>query len=141
MKAIKTILFLTLLTTLSYSCKEKKLETSQMKEVLAIHDEVMPKMGTIGRLISELDERIAENDTVEQYIAARQGLKDAHKSMMDWMKNFGDRFDGDEIMKGKLLTEEKQLWLDEEDTKVKALRDQINSSIKKAETLLKNKKK
>lgn len=109
-----------------------------MKEVLAIHDEVMPKMGTIGSLISDLDEKIAEDDTVIKYTTARQDLKDAHKSMMDWMKNFGDRFDGDEIMKGKALTEEKQQWLDQEETKVKALREQINSSIKKAEDLLKD---
>ncbi|MDX1328353.1 MAG: hypothetical protein R3299_11675, partial [Arenibacter sp.] len=59
-------------------------------------------------------------------------------SMMDWMKNFGERFDGDEIMKGKSLTEEKQQWLDEEEVKVKALRDQINTSIKNAEDLLAN---
>ncbi|MDX1364592.1 hypothetical protein [Arenibacter latericius] len=108
-----------------------------MKEVIAIHDEVMPKMGTIGSLISELDAKIEKSDSTESYTKARQDLKDAHKSMMDWMRNFGDRFDGDEIMKGKTLTEEKQKWLDEEEVKVNTLRDQINSSIKNAEELLK----
>lgn len=138
MKKSRLTLILSLFLTFSFSCKDKKQETSQMKEVLAIHDEVMPKMGTIGSLISDLDEKIAEDDTVIKYTTARQDLKDAHKSMMDWMKNFGDRFDGDEIMKGKALTEEKQQWLDQEETKVKALREQINSSIKKAEDLLKD---
>jgi len=52
------------------------------------------------------------------------------------MKGFGNRFDSDEIMKGKALTEEKQKWLEEEDTKVKVLREHINSSIEKAENLL-----
>ncbi|GGW46703.1 hypothetical protein [Arenibacter certesii] len=137
MKTCQLFLVLTVLTTLSYSCKEAKQDTSQMKEVLAIHDEVMPKMGTIGNLISELDEEITKSDTAESYTKARQDLKDAHKSMMDWMRNFGDRFDGEEIMKGKTLTEEKQQWLNEEEEKVKVLRDQINSSIKNAEELLK----
>jgi hypothetical protein len=108
-----------------------------MKGVMAIHDEVMPKMGTIGKLVSQLDEKITNDASSEDYVAAREDLKAAHKAMMDWMKGFGDRFDGDEILNGKALTEEKQKWLDEEEDKVKALRDQINSSIKKAEALLK----
>ena len=134
----RLILVLAIIMGTAYSCKESKQDSSQMKKVLAIHDEVMPKMGTIGSLISTLDEKISEGDTTEQYATARQDLKAAHKSMMDWMKNFGERFDGDEIMKGKSLTEEKQQWLDEEEVKVKALRDQINTSIKNAEDLLAN---
>ncbi len=137
MKTCRLFFALILLTSLSYSCKDTKQDTSQMKEVIAIHDEVMPKMGTIGSLISELDAKIEKSDSTESYTKARQDLKDAHKSMMDWMRNFGDRFDGDEIMKGKTLTEEKQKWLDEEEVKVNTLRDQINSSIKNAEELLK----
>lgn len=109
-----------------------------MKEVMAIHDELMPKMGTIGELVSQLDEVMTNDASSDNYAAAREDLKASHKAMMDWMKGFGDRFDGDEILKGKTLSEEKQKWLDEEETNVKALRDQINSSIKKAEELLKS---
>ena len=133
------LLILSLLIVSAYSCKEKmgNTETSQMKEVLAIHDEVMPKMGTIGKLVGELDQKIESDSLSENFITAREDLRSAHKAMMDWMKGFGDRFDGDEIMKGKALTEEKQKWLDEEEVKVKALREHINSSIEKAENLLK----
>ena len=53
------------------------------------------------------------------------------------MMNFGDRFDSDEILDGKALTEQKQLWLNEEEEKVKKLKEQINSSIARAEALLK----
>tara|TARA_R100001369_G_scaffold77371_1_gene106728 strand:+ start:1324 stop:1656 length:333 start_codon:yes stop_codon:yes gene_type:complete len=107
-----------------------------MKSVMAVHDEVMPKMGTISKLVSQLDEKITNDTSSDNYVAAREDLKEAHKAMMDWMKGFGDRFDGDEILNGKALTEEKQKWLDEEEAKVKALKDQINSSIKQAEDLL-----
>jgi len=96
-----TLVF-TLLLTLTFSCKEEN-KTTQMQEVMAIHDEVMPKMGTI---------------------------------MMDWMKGFGDRFTGEEIMKGKPLSDEKKALLDEEEKKVKALRDLMNSSIEKAQVLV-----
>jgi len=55
---------------------------------------------------------------------------------MNWMKGFGDRFDSEEILEGKALTSEKQKWLNEEEVKVKAVKEQINTSIEKAEMLL-----
>tara|TARA_R110002051_G_C8538233_1_gene470699 strand:- start:52 stop:471 length:420 start_codon:yes stop_codon:yes gene_type:complete len=132
----RLILILSLIIAVAYSCKDEKKENSQMESVMAIHDEVMPKMGTIGKLVAQLDEKITNDATSNDYAAAREELKAAHKAMMAWMKSFGDRFDGDEILKGKALTEEKQKWLDEEEAKVKALKNQINSSIKQAEALL-----
>jgi len=124
------------LTMFATSCNGKK-ESTQMKEVMAIHDEVMPKMGQLGKLVGEL--KGMENDSTEigkQYKEARIDLQDANKAMMDWMQNFGNRFAPDEIMKGAELSEQKQQWLDEEEEKVKALRDQINSSIENAQGLL-----
>lgn len=121
-------------------CKdEKKAEddSSQMKEVLAIHDEIMPAMHTIGKLVGELKPKVDSTEAGQNYEAAMKDLQAAHKSMMDWMQNFGNRFDSGEILEGKPLTEEKQHWLDEEEEKVKALREQINSSIAKAEAILK----
>ncbi|HUH46952.1 MAG TPA: hypothetical protein VLZ54_07355 [Arenibacter sp.] len=137
MKNKTLILVLSLFIITTYSCKDKSEETTQMKAVLAIHDEVMPKMGALGTLMGKLDQKIEAGTNIDDLIAAREDLKSAHKAMMDWMKGFGDRFDSDEIMKGKALTEEKQKWLDEEETKVRALREHINSSIEKAENLLK----
>ena len=134
MKNLKYVLFLLLLTT---ACKENKEEvaTSQMEEVIDIHDEVMPKMSTIGKLVEELKPRIDSTEGGREYAAAVEDLQDAHKAMMDWMKGFGDRFDFDEIKNGKELSEEKQEWLDEEETKVKAMRDQVNKSIARAQKL------
>ena len=57
------------------------------------------------------------------------------KYMMDWMQGFGNRFDSDEILNGKELIEQKLIWLDEEEEKVKALREQINGSIENAEKI------
>ena len=127
---------------LIFSCKEEPKNTqagassSKMEEVMAIHDEVMPKMSTIGKLVAELKPKA---DTTAQglpYKEAMTDLQDAHKSMMDWMKGFGDRFDSDEILNGKELSPEKKVWLLEEEVKVKALREQINGSIENAEKLL-----
>jgi len=140
MKLLKLALAFAFILFTTFSCKNKteaQAEAqSQMQEVLAIHDEVMPKMGTIGNLISRIDEKIKETDSTEALLNASQDLKYSHKAMMDWMKTFGERFDSDEILKGKALSDEKQMHLDEEEIKVKALRDKINSSIKNAQELL-----
>jgi len=138
MRAKNYVILLFLASFFMVSCKdEKKADSDQMKKVMAIHDEVMPKMGTIGKLVGTLSE--LENDSTDlrvEYEVARKDLQDAHKSMMDWMKGFGDRFDSDEIMNGKALTEQKQDWLNEEEKKVIALKTQINESIEKAEKLM-----
>lgn len=123
----------------SLSCKQEKKEavqSTQMQHVMAIHDEVMPKMGKLGKLVGELKSKVDTTETGKQYEVAMKDLQDAHDSMMDWMRGFGDRFDSDEILNGKELTPQKQKWLDEEEEKVKAMREQINSSIERAEALL-----
>ena len=134
---LASVLILFTMTNCKQKTNDLSIEKSQMQEVLAIHDEVMPKMGTIGNLISQLDEQLTATDSTEAFVTASQDLKDSHKAMMDWMKTFGERFDSDEILKGKALSEEKQHYLDEEEAKIKTLRDNMNSSIKNAQELLK----
>ncbi|WP_111308473.1 hypothetical protein [Confluentibacter sediminis] len=141
MKVLKfTIVTMFVLLTAT-SCKNEKKESttekSQMQEVLAVHDEIMPKMGTIGNLISQIDVKIKETDSTEVLVNASRDLKDSHKDMMDWMKDFGEYFDSDEILNGKELSSEKQKTLDEQEAKIKTLRDKMNSSITNAQNLLK----
>lgn len=137
----KAILVLAILVV-TVSCKEEKKaianpDTGQMEKVMGIHDEVMPKMGTISKLVAELKPKVDSTEMGMEYEKAMKDLQASHQSMMDWMRGFGDRFDSDEILKGKALTAQKQKWLDEEEVKVKALREEIISSIERAETLLK----
>ncbi|NAS12622.1 hypothetical protein [Poritiphilus flavus] len=136
---LKILVLLSAILLLGGSCKQKaesEKEPSQMDQVMAIHDEVMPKMSTIGKLVKELKPRADSTEMGMKYDKAMKDLQASHKSMMDWMKGFGDRFEPAEILDGKELTEQKQLWLDEEEIKVKEMRDQINTSIANAEKLL-----
>ena len=138
MKKVFSILICTVLF-LSFSCKEEKKApegSSQMEEVMAIHDEVMPKMGTIGKLVGDLKAKVDTTEMGQKYEVAMKDLQDANTAMMDWMKNFGDRFNHEEILEGKELTEEKQQWLNEEEEKVKEVKEKINGSIARAEALL-----
>ena len=135
----KTLFSLLALVFIVASCKnvtEKKEKPTQMEQVMLVHDEVMPKMGKLSKLVAELKAKVDTTETGMQYEAAMRDLQSANKSMMDWMRGFGDRFDSDEILNGKELTAQKQEWLNEEEQKVNALKEKINSSIEKAEGLL-----
>lgn len=134
-----TILLASFLVFSFSSCKQDKKDENKpdpMKEVMAIHDEVMPKMSAIGKLVTELNTKIDSTEAGMVYDEAKKELQAANKSMMDWMHDFGDRFTTDEIMNGKELSPEKQQWLAEEKVKIEAVREQYNSSIENAEKLL-----
>ena len=129
------------LSLLAGACRGEKKETpdqdpNQMEVVLAVHDEVMPRMSEIGRLVARLKPMADSTETGLPYLKAMKDLQDAHQAMMDWMKGFGDRFDHAEIMEGKALSAEKKEWLAEEEVKVRAMRDQVVESIAAAEALL-----
>lgn len=139
MKKSTLLPFFLIFVLLCTACKtntEKNQDSTQMEEVMKIHDEVMPKMGTLSKLVAELKEKVDTTAVGQQYGTAMKDLQDANKAMMDWMRGFGDRFDSDEILNGKALSAQKQKWLNEEEEKVKALKEQINTSIEKAEALL-----
>lgn len=135
---MKKILLAATLVLLSFSCKEEKETESNdlMKQVMAIHDEVMPKMGKLGQLVGKLKPMADSLGLESPQGKAMKDLQEANMSMMDWMQGFGDRFDSDEIMKGKELSDEKKKWLDEEEEKVSLVKEKINSSIANAEALL-----
>ena len=137
MKNILYTLFVAALVTFT-SCKETKKaeEPSKMENVMSIHDEVMPKMGTLGKLVGQL-KPMADSLGAESVEAkAMKDLQEANRSMMDWMQGFGDRFDSEEIMDGKELSDEKKAWLKEEEEKVQQVKENINSSIERAEEIL-----
>ncbi|WP_396633087.1 hypothetical protein [Maribacter sp. R86514] len=135
----KALYIFTVVTFLVFTaCKESKTtqEPSKMEHVMSIHDEVMPKMGTLGKLVGQL-KPMADSLGAESVEAkAMKDLQEANKSMMDWMQGFGDRFDADEIMNGKELSDEKKAWLNEEEEKVQQVKEKINSSIDRAEEIL-----
>lgn len=136
--------FLILLTISAFtftSCKEEKKAPegpTQMQQVMAVHDEVMPKMGTIGKLVSTLKPMVDSTETGMQYGKAMKDLQNANTSMMEWMQGFGSNFDSDEILNGKELTPEKQNLLNTQEVKVEKVAELINSSIANAEALLKD---
>ena len=133
---MKKCFFLFLFFVISLSAISQ--EATEMQQVMTMHDEVMEKMPKLVRLVNNLQTAAQKNGDDSKYERAIENLKAANNSMQDWMVGFGQRFDADEMMKGKKLSAEKKAWLQEEKTKILAVDREIEKSIKKAEALLNN---
>lgn len=120
----------------SITAQNEEKEMTKMQQVMASHDEVMDEMPKLVKLIGKLQTKADASYEKTKYKKAIAGLKSANKSMMTWMTGFGERFEADEMMKGKALGEQKQKWLLEEEQKVAALKEEIELSIARAEALV-----
>lgn len=136
MKRFLPYIFLLLLSFGACKNADEKEGPTQMQQVMAVHDEVMPEMKTIAELVGELRPKVDSTAQGMEYEKAMKDLQASHKAMFDWMQHFGTRFTSDEILNGAPLSEEKQQWLDEEEDKVKALKEQIMESIDQARSIL-----
>ena len=134
-KSILLILFIAF--SFQAQAQENLKELSQMQKVMKVHDEIMEKdMGTTVKLIGKLETLTKSSSSAADYNAAISDLKNANKTMVDWMQGFGQRFSYDEMYKGKTLTAQKKEFLNEEEVKLMAMKKQIETSIKKAQSLL-----
>ncbi|MHA7060156.1 hypothetical protein ACWGOQ_0023215 [Aquimarina sp. M1] len=126
----------------NFSCnqlsKEEKEFDALMQKVIDVHDEVMPKMGTMSSLIKDLEPKIDTTATGKTYKEAQKDLKDSYDFMMDWMSDFSNKFPHGEENTADDLEKfnNKMKMLQEEEEEVNKLRDQINSSIDTAKKLL-----
>ena len=124
------------------ACKKDAKETKEktrMERVMQAHDDMMPKMSSIGKLISAIKPKIDSTESGQIYKVANDSLVNAYDYMMDWMKGFGEKFDSDEILKGKALTTEKEVLLIDEEEKVTKMKAMMLGSIEYAEGLLEQK--
>jgi len=106
-----------------------------MEGVMAVHDEVMPKMGEISMLIDALKAEADKNPDSPQANAMKK-LQESHKAMMDWMREFGDAFTSDEILKGAALSEEKKERLRLEAERIESVKTLMLESIAEGKQLL-----
>lgn len=137
MKSFVNIILVAILSiTLFASCKNtadnnKSSTTSTLyDDVVAIHDEVMPKMGTIHNYKKELQaivDTLGNPEISAKLTESIIDLKEADDAMMSWMANF------------VAPKEEPQRteYLKKEMTSIKEVKSKMLSSIDLAEQLLK----
>lgn len=144
MKIASLLVFI--LFGLTMSCadstpKEVAAFDQKMDKTISIHDEVMPEMAKINKLIIQLE---AQKDSInlEKYQPAIEDLKTGHDKMMSWMKSFGDEFSKTEINQGIQLKDVDSLKqrlkaLEKSYKDAEAMQNHIQEAIRNAETLLK----
>jgi hypothetical protein len=124
-----------------FSCQENPKETAeyaQMERILALHDEVMPEMGTISGLIGQLEPLFTADSTLVQYGSAVEDLKMANGAMMQWMMDFSEDFTTDEIMGKTMIDKEKQNLLDRYEESANRLKLQMLGAIEQGQDLAKD---
>lgn len=118
-------LLLLLAVTLFGACSQTPDANRQLQdEMIAIHDEVMPMMGTFVRDIQKIDTILLnlddykaanpELDTVQQRVELTElqnRLEKAHDSMNDWMHDLNLNFEGqsDDEIKAYLEVEKTKM--------------------------------
>jgi ElaB/YqjD/DUF883 family membrane-anchored ribosome-binding protein len=107
--------------------------------VMAVHDELMPKMSDINRLNQDLTARLGALDStkVEERAAILeqiQGLTSAENTMMDWM---GSAKSIEEIRATRDHAKVME-YLEAEQKKVDQMKEEMLKSIESAEAYVKN---
>lgn len=100
------------------------------REVMEVHDEVMPKMNDIHRIKTSLKEELANNPGLPESVRKEKEslivqLDSAGEGMMDWMRKFDPPSDSSEaVMKA---------YLEEEMVRVQKVRDDILNALAEAD--------
>lgn len=126
-------IFIPILIFISLTACDKKVDNQKVMidKVIAIHDEVMPKMDEIMSLKSSLD---SASKVSPDSIKARElssALEIADNKMMDWMEEYNP-----DQLKGKSDEEISKYYADEK-TKIAGVKDFTNKSIEDAKAFLK----
>ncbi len=115
------------------SCAVKEDEVAALKtEVIAIHDEVMPKMGELRsnqKLLTEKGEELGDTTEAQRYRAAALACDEAYEGMFVWMRQFDSKLEG-------LNEEESLAYLQDQLIKVTQVNRDIKQALEEAEKLL-----
>lgn len=132
------LLALVALAGLSACANNKAEETDQQKlwdEMMVVHDEVMPKMSDINALSKQMEAALSDTTLTEELRdAARKSLYDlqaADKAMWDWMYGIQQLPD----LRTSKKHEEILQYLQEETTKIMAVKSSMLASIEAAESV------
>jgi hypothetical protein len=124
-----------------FSCTDKKAGNSHddlMQSVMAVHDEVMPKMGDIMKYKKQIGEKIHElqavgDSTNREAISKLQKVSDnldsSHEQMMNWMHEFNGDFEG-------MKEEDVIKYLNDEKAKIEQVGQLTESTLKEALVIL-----
>ncbi len=143
MNTIKSLLPIALLLTIIavISCGEKKKSAKDLlyDEVIAVHDEIMPKMDDMMKYKKQLSQKIdtliaqgadQNKEVIESLKKSVKDLEMANDQMMDWMHQFNPDFK--DMTKKEIMD-----YLKDQKTKIEQVGQTTSDALTNAEKLLK----
>lgn len=136
MKKITILLFILVLVA-ACSDEQQKHKNELMKQVMAAHDEVMPKMGDLRKTAKALQARADSLSTltdqdytprVAELRQAAQKIEQANEGMMGWMRQF-------EVPDNEAPVAEVITYLKDQKAKVNKVRDEMLRSLEEGQAL------
>lgn len=108
-----------------YACKKEIKDSVEYREVMAIHDEVMPEIAKLQDIKREL-KGYADSLNIDKIRMAASEIVQADDAMMNWMSNF-------KLPEGK---SDAEAYLKNEKVKIQDVADKINSAKATAQKIL-----
>ena len=127
-----------LLCVLGWACGEGNDPVADLQDqVIAVHDEVMPKMGEVKKLEKELREKgvallkgeSPDSTQASTFTEQADQLNAAHEGMMDWMRNFSPP--GEEMEQADALE-----YLQSEMKKISTVKEDMLQGLEGAKAML-----
>lgn len=136
---MKKVVFLLFLVATATSCsnEQKEQKDALMAEVMAAHDEVMPKMGELRKTAKALQAKadslgaLTDQDFSAEINTLRQTAKrieDANEVMMEWMRQF-------EMPDNEAPIAEVLVYLKDQKEKIDKVKDEMLKSLEEGNAL------
>lgn len=136
---MKKVVFLLFMVSTATACsnEQKEQKDALMAEVMAAHDEVMPKMGELRKTAKDLQAKadslstLTEQDFSTEISTLRQtakSIEDANEGMMEWMRQF-------EMPDNEAPIAEVLVYLKDQKEKVDTVRDKMLKSLEEGKAL------
>lgn len=132
-----SILAIALLSACQSGNQDEAMEEKTKAEIMAVHDEVMPRMSEMQRLKKKLQtlaasEMVADSAAVQAIFETTRFLEDADEGMMSWMSEFKQPAS----MRNTKSHEEIMAYLEDQKGEIEKVKKDMEGSIEKATLLL-----
>lgn len=127
---VNLIIVVFLICILQFRCTDPNAEVVQLEEeVIAIHDEVMPKMTDIHQLKKGLQSKLSPEVDSNRLLNLILELEQADEAMMSWM----DQYDAPDLTQPK---EQNMLYLNQQKEKMIEVKNKMLTAITAAQSEL-----
>lgn len=94
------------------SNQEKKLEQLE-REVIKLHDEIMPMMGPLHKVKGHLQKKAEADSSNVELVKAIIAIETAEETMMNWMHNYDMTFEGADATETVQYFSEKKISIEQ----------------------------